>query len=84
VLDDLFQGHRVSIAPCFALRHRFAKDCGADEDLSVLDKYGKDARFVRFDEPIGITDNFHVESYTCLYKLIPRNPPQDHDVDMPV
>jgi hypothetical protein len=61
VLDNLFQGHRVSIASCFALRDRFAKNCGADEEISVLDKGGKDTCFIRFDEPIGITDNFHVD-----------------------
>jgi hypothetical protein len=27
----------------------------------VLDKGGKDTCFIRFDEPIGITDNFHVD-----------------------
>jgi hypothetical protein len=60
VLDNLFQGHRVSIASCFAFCYRFAKDCGADEEISALDKGSEDTCFIRFDEPIGITDNFDV------------------------
>src|SRR5262249_44784544 len=69
-LDDLLKEHRVSIPSCFALCHCFAPDSRTDEQLRVLGKHGKDTRFIRFNEPIRITDNFHasiIHLYTKLY-----------------
>jgi hypothetical protein len=69
-LDDLLKEHRVSIPSCFALCHCFAPDSRTDEQLRVLGKHGKDTRFIRFNEPISITDNFHasiIHLYTKLY-----------------
>src|SRR5262245_42675578 len=70
VLDDLLKEYRVSIPSCFALCHCFAPDSRTDEQLRVLGKHGQDTRFIRFNEPISITDNFHasiIHLYTKLY-----------------
>ena len=71
VLGDLFQSHRISITPGFALCHRFAKDYGADEDLRMLDKDCEDTRFVCFNEPIGIADNFHIGNWAFDHRRRP-------------
>jgi len=39
----------------------------------VLDKDGKDPRFICFNEPIGIGRQFSCGDYTCYYKRIPCN-----------
>ena len=42
----------------------------AQYKFNVLGKPGKDTRFIRFNEPISITDNFHasiIHLYTKLY-----------------
>jgi hypothetical protein len=76
VVADLFKRHRVRIATCFACRHRFAKDDWADEQLHVLCKDRQDTRFIRFDESISITSNFHEDNYTMLYNNIQATLPQ--------
>ena len=77
-VDDRFKRRRVRIAACFACRHCFAKDGWADEQFHVLCKDRQDTRFIRFDESISITGNFHEDNYTMLYNNIQTTLPQHH------
>ena len=77
-VDDLCKRRRVRIASCFACRHCFVKDGRADEQFHVLCKDRQDTRFIRFDESISITGNFHEDNCTMLYKNIQTTLPQHH------
>ena len=63
----MFKRHRIRIAACFAHGYDFAPHFRLEDEFMVLGQDLEDARFIGFDEAIGITDDLHVEDYTSIY-----------------